>query len=55
MLISNIPFYYLPCILLTYKDFFEQKLAITILIKEKGYKCIFTPKFYYKLNKIEMY
>jgi hypothetical protein len=26
-----------------------------MLIKGKGHKCIFIPKFYYKLNKIEMY
>jgi len=47
MLISKIPFYYLACMLLTYKNFFEPKSAIIIYIKEKGYKCIFIPKFYY--------
>jgi len=55
MPISDIPSCYLARILLTYKDFFEQKSAIAMLIKEKGYKCIFIPKFYYKLNRIEIY
>jgi hypothetical protein len=48
-----------PCclarILSTYKDFFEQKSAIGMLIKERGHKCIFIPKFHCELNAIEMY
>jgi hypothetical protein len=48
-----------PCclarILLTHKDFFEQKSAIGMLIKERGHKCVFLPKFYCELNPIEMY
>ena len=46
---------YLAKILLTYKDFFEQKSAIRMLIKGKGYKCVFIPKFHCKLNPIEIY
>jgi hypothetical protein len=55
MLISNSPPCYLARILLTYKDFFKQKSAIAILIKRRGHKCIFIPKFYCKLNRIKMY
>jgi hypothetical protein len=55
MPISNSPPCYLARILLTYKDFFEQKSAIAMLIKGRGHKCIFILKFYYKLNGIEMY
>ena len=48
-----------PCclarILSTHKDFFEQKSAIRMLIKERGHKCVFLPKFYCELNPIEMY
>jgi hypothetical protein len=54
-LISDKPSCYLARILLTHKDFFEKKSTITMLIKDKGHKCIFIPKFYYKLNAIEMY
>ena len=55
MPISDIPSCYLARILSTHKDFFEQKSAISMLIKGKGHKCVFIPKFYYKLNAIEMY
>jgi hypothetical protein len=55
MPIPNIPSYCLAYILLTHKDFFKQKSAISILIKERGYKYVFIPKFYYKLNTIEIY
>jgi hypothetical protein len=53
--ISDKPLCYLARILLTYKDFFEQKSAIAMLIEDKGHKCIFIPKFYCELNAIEMY
>ena len=53
--ISDKPPCYLARILSTHKDFFEQKSAIAMLIKDRGHKCIFIPKFYYKLNAIEMY
>ena len=53
--ISDKPPCYLARILLTYKDFFEQKSAIAMLIEDKGHKYIFILKFYYKLNSIEMY
>ena len=55
ILISNSPPCCLARILLTYKDFFKQKSAIAILIKDRGYKCVFLLKFYCKLNAIEMY
>ena len=55
ILISNSLTCYLARILSTYKDFFKQKSAIAMLIKGRGHKCIFIPKFYYKLNRIEMY
>jgi hypothetical protein len=55
MPISNSPPCYLARILLTYKDFFEQKSAISIAIKNKGHKCIFIPKFYCEVNAIKMY
>ena len=55
MLIPNKPPYCLARILSTHKDFFEQKSAIAMLIKGRGYKCIFILKFYYKLNPIKMY
>ena len=42
-------------ILLTYKDFFEQKSAIAMLIEDRGHKCIFILKFHCKLNAIKMY
>jgi hypothetical protein len=53
--ISNSPPCYLARILSTYKDFFKQKSAIAMLIKGRGHKCVFIPKFYCKLNAIEMY
>jgi hypothetical protein len=53
--ISNSPTYCLAQILSTHKDFFKQKSAIIILIKERGHKYIFIPKFHYKLNRIEIY
>ena len=46
---------YLARILLTHKDFFEQKSAIGMLIKGRGYKCVFILKFHYELNLIKMY
>jgi len=55
MPISNSPLCCLARILLTHKDFFKQKLAIAMLIKGRGHKCIFIPKFHCKLNGIEMY
>ena len=55
MPISNKPPCYLARILLTHKDFFEQKSAIEMLIKGRGHKCIFIPKFHYKLKAIKMY
>jgi len=55
MLILDIPSCCLARILLTYKEFFEQKSATGIFIKEKGHKCVFIPKFYCELNAIEMY
>jgi len=55
MAISDKPPCCLARILLTYKDFFEQKSAIAMLIKDRGHKCIFIPKFYCELNAIEMY
>jgi len=42
-------------ILLNYKDFWEQESALETMIKERGHKCVFIPKFYYELNPIEMY
>ena len=53
--ISNSPPCCLARILSTYKDFFEQKSAIRMLIKERGHKYIFLLKFYYELNPIEIY
>jgi hypothetical protein len=48
-----------PCclarILSGHYDFFHQKSAITTLIKERGHKCVFLPKFHCELNPIEMY
>jgi hypothetical protein len=48
-----------PCclarLLSTHKDFFEQKSAIATLIKGRGHKCLFLPKFHCELNPIEMY
>jgi hypothetical protein len=55
MLISNSLPCYLARILLTYKDFFEQKSAIAIAIKNRGHKCMFILKFYYKINAIKIY
>jgi hypothetical protein len=55
MPISNSPPCYLARILLTYKDFFEQKSAISIAIKNRGHKCMFILKFYCKVNAIKMY
>jgi hypothetical protein len=54
-LISDKPSCCLARILLTYKDFFEQKSAIAMLIEDRGHKCIFIPKFHCELNAIEMY
>jgi hypothetical protein len=53
--ISNKPPCCLARILLTHKDFFEQKSAIRMLIEERGHKCVFIPKFHCELNAIEMY
>ena len=48
-----------PCclarLLFSYYDFYYQKSAIATLIKERGHKCIFLPKFHCELNPIEMY
>ena len=55
VLISDMPSCCLACILSTYKDFFEQKSAIGTLIKGRGHKCVFIPKFYCELNAIKMY
>jgi hypothetical protein len=55
MPISNSPPCYLARILLTYKDFFKQKSAIAIAIKNKGHECMFIPKFHCKVNAIKMY
>jgi hypothetical protein len=55
MPIFNKPPYYLAQILSTHKDFFKQKSAIAMLIKERGHKYIFISKFHYKLNSIEIY
>ena len=55
VLISNSPFCYLARILSTYKDFFEQKSAISIAIENRGHKCIFIPKFHCEVNAIKMY
>jgi hypothetical protein len=55
MPISNSPLCYLARILLTYKDFFEQKSAIAIAIKNRGHKYMFILKFYCKINAIKMY
>jgi hypothetical protein len=53
--IFNSPPCYLARILLTYKDFFKQKSAISIAIKNRGHKCIFIPKFYCEVNVIKIY
>jgi hypothetical protein len=48
-----------PCclarILLTHKDFFEQKSAIGMAIENRGHEYMFIPKFYCEVNAIEMY
>ncbi|PVH69688.1 hypothetical protein DL98DRAFT_438523, partial [Cadophora sp. DSE1049] len=42
-------------ILANHKDFFKQKSALKELLLARGYKCLFLPKFYCKLNLIKMY
>jgi hypothetical protein len=48
-----------PCclarILSNHQDFYEQKSAIETLIKGRGHKYVFLPKFHCELNPIEMY
>jgi len=48
-----------PCclarILQNHKDFREQESAIASVIKGRGHKCLFLPKFHCELNPIEMY
>jgi hypothetical protein len=53
--ISNSLLCYLARILLTYKDFFEQKSAIAMAIENKGHECIFILKFHCEINAIKMY
>jgi transposase len=55
VLISDMPSCYLARILSTHKDFFKQKSAIGMLIKDKGHKCVFIPKFHCELNAIKIY
>ena len=54
-LVSTKPPCCLAGILLNYKDFWEQESALETIIKERGHKYVFIPKFYYELNSIEMY
>jgi hypothetical protein len=48
-----------PCclarILSSHYDFYHQKSAIATLIKDRGHRCLFLPKFHCELNPIEMY
>ena len=55
VLVSNKPLCCLAYILSNYKNFYKQRSAIKTLIKGRGYKYLFLPKFYYELNPIEMY
>jgi hypothetical protein len=52
---SNEPPCCLARILANHEDFFHQKSAIEKLLLARGHKCIFLPKFYYKLNPIKIY
>ena len=49
----------LPCcltrILSNHKDFFKQRSTVKTLIKGRGHKYVFLPKFYYEVNPIEIY
>jgi hypothetical protein len=53
--ISDKPTCCLARLLLTHYDFYHEKSAIATLIKDRGHKCIFLPKFHCELNPIKMY